>query len=387
MKKMICEICGGKEFIKENGVFVCQSCEMKYTLEDVKKIMENEGSFSEEETAEVIKDSSKKLDNLYEIARRARREDNAVNAAEYYQKILYEDPSSWEANYFTLYYQAMQCKVGEIGLAATNMKNCQKEVILIIKNNLNEEEQIKVLKEVASRNATISDMLATSALNSLNELGHSAVSFKHRPEYVDKATKAVDILYEFGVQIETVYGGSKPFIDIAVDIWKQAKKNIHIYSKSVGSVYFNEERFDSCISKYDSDVAIELKQKKQREREANVRLLKKEINNHKKEIEEWEKYVAPGRYKKGIIVLSILLVATIGCVIYRHNNNGYINVGFNLYYPMIMMVLIFLSFSVVVFMAFMSFSITSYKNKIEKSKKVLQNLEKQLKDLEATSSK
>lgn len=39
MKKMICEVCGGSNFLKENGVFVCQICGMKYSLAEAKKLV------------------------------------------------------------------------------------------------------------------------------------------------------------------------------------------------------------------------------------------------------------------------------------------------------------------------------------------------------------
>ena len=39
MKRMICEICGSSDFIKENGLFLCQSCGAKYSLEEARKIM------------------------------------------------------------------------------------------------------------------------------------------------------------------------------------------------------------------------------------------------------------------------------------------------------------------------------------------------------------
>jgi len=39
MKRINCEICGGAEMIKDNGVFVCQSCGCKYSLEEVRKML------------------------------------------------------------------------------------------------------------------------------------------------------------------------------------------------------------------------------------------------------------------------------------------------------------------------------------------------------------
>jgi hypothetical protein len=43
MKKMICEMCESTEFIKEDGLFVCQGCGCKYPLEEAKKLMKEIG--------------------------------------------------------------------------------------------------------------------------------------------------------------------------------------------------------------------------------------------------------------------------------------------------------------------------------------------------------
>ena len=34
-----CELCGHTEFLKQDGVFVCQGCGTKYTLEEARKLM------------------------------------------------------------------------------------------------------------------------------------------------------------------------------------------------------------------------------------------------------------------------------------------------------------------------------------------------------------
>ena len=39
MKQLICEMCGGNDLIKQDGVFVCQNCGTKYTVEEAKKMM------------------------------------------------------------------------------------------------------------------------------------------------------------------------------------------------------------------------------------------------------------------------------------------------------------------------------------------------------------
>ncbi len=39
MKKIVCELCDGTEFVKEGGMFVCQGCGTKYTAEEAKSMM------------------------------------------------------------------------------------------------------------------------------------------------------------------------------------------------------------------------------------------------------------------------------------------------------------------------------------------------------------
>ena len=39
MKRLACEVCGSTDLIKQNGVFVCESCGCKYSVEEARKLM------------------------------------------------------------------------------------------------------------------------------------------------------------------------------------------------------------------------------------------------------------------------------------------------------------------------------------------------------------
>ena len=39
MKQLTCEMCGSTDLMKQDGVFVCQTCGMKYSVEEAKKMM------------------------------------------------------------------------------------------------------------------------------------------------------------------------------------------------------------------------------------------------------------------------------------------------------------------------------------------------------------
>ena len=60
MKRLVCEMCGSTELIKQDGVFVCQSCGCKYSVEEAKKMMV-EGTV--EVTGTISVDRSNEVEN------------------------------------------------------------------------------------------------------------------------------------------------------------------------------------------------------------------------------------------------------------------------------------------------------------------------------------
>ena len=163
MKQLTCEMCGSNDLIKQDGVFVCQSCGIKYSVEEAKKMMvEVEGTV--EVTGTVKVDTSNELENLYQIARRARDAENADNASRYYDMILIKDPTSWEANFYSVYYKSLGCKIADIPTAATAVNNCIESTYQLIKANIHHQaEKKKAILEVSERAKQISVLMFDSA--------------------------------------------------------------------------------------------------------------------------------------------------------------------------------------------------------------------------------
>ena len=253
MKALQCEMCGSQDLVKDGGVFVCQSCGTKYTVEEAKKMMV-EGTVDVKGTVKV--DTSDELKNLYEIARRAKDAENSDNAAKYYDMILIKDPSSWEANYYVVYFKSMGCKIAGIWSAASDMANCQSSVIQLIKDKEDDETiQKAALTEISLRNKMISSMLFNAARSHYEGID-SSIKHNYTQEYINNAAASAQIMYNFGDEVEAKFDGK--YSDISIQGWKGGV-NIHKeYVKYLQNKTANINLINSYgdkIRKYDSSYA------------------------------------------------------------------------------------------------------------------------------------
>lgn len=94
MKQLICEMCGSTDLIKQDGVFVCQTCGTKYSVEEARKMMV-EGTV--EVTGTVKVDNTAAIANYLQMANSALEANNNEEAEEYANKIIELDPQHSEA--------------------------------------------------------------------------------------------------------------------------------------------------------------------------------------------------------------------------------------------------------------------------------------------------
>ena len=166
MKALKCEMCGSNDVVKQEGFYVCQNCGTKYSVEEAKKLM-IEGTVDVKGTVKV--DTSDELKNLYEIARRAKDTGNSENALKYYDMILVKDPSSWEANFYVVYFRARSCRIIEIESAAISISNCLSSVFELVRDNVPEDKQMEVTNELYLQTTEIADMLFDASESNYND--------------------------------------------------------------------------------------------------------------------------------------------------------------------------------------------------------------------------
>ena len=105
MKQIVCEMCNSSDFLKRDGVFVCQHCGCKYSVEEAKKMM-IEGIVD-------VSGSTVKVDNTsfvqkyLENARRAKQKTDWEEVEKYYNMVEQNDPQNIEAIFYSAYGKVM----------------------------------------------------------------------------------------------------------------------------------------------------------------------------------------------------------------------------------------------------------------------------------------
>ena len=130
MKKLTCEMCGSTDIIKQDGVFVCQVCGCKYSVEEAKKMM-IEGTV--EVTGTVKVDNTDAINNYLDMARNAVNTGNNAEAEGYCNRIIEMDMNNWEAWYIKGKAAGWQSTLANVRIPETinafghAMKNCPEE--------------------------------------------------------------------------------------------------------------------------------------------------------------------------------------------------------------------------------------------------------------------
>ena len=255
-------MCNGTEFVKEGDFFVCQGCGIKYTADDAKKMV-IEGTVDVQGTVKV--DTSEELSNLYQIARRAKNDNNRENAAKYYDMILIKDPNSWEATFYTVYFQAASCRIAEIKSAAISVTNSISTVLNLIKDTLpNKEEQKNAYLEVADRVIDISQLFFNAAKKHYKD--DTSDGSWASPDSWTYAYSAVQCICELGDLLDEMYGSDTEANNRSVVAWKQAIIWLQYFQENLPMFAYGDEikrmkettvpYYASKIRKYDSSYTV-----------------------------------------------------------------------------------------------------------------------------------
>ena len=147
LRQMKCDMCGGTDLVKQEGLFVCQHCGAKYSVEEARKMMmEGDGDLVVSGTIKINNDDH--LENLYTLARREMRLKNYVESLKYYDMILLEDPKNWEPVFAISFIKTGQFehRWEDIAEELENFNKIVDEaVVLLVNSDKDEAEKNRLL--------------------------------------------------------------------------------------------------------------------------------------------------------------------------------------------------------------------------------------------------
>ena len=103
MRQLICEMCGSADMLKQDGVFICQACKTKYSIEEAKKMMMNDDAknlpVAEKAPVQMAENnrSTPMLSNLLQLAQNSYDAKNYEQAENFCNQALTMDGSSYVA--------------------------------------------------------------------------------------------------------------------------------------------------------------------------------------------------------------------------------------------------------------------------------------------------
>lgn len=213
MKAIVCEMCGSQDLVKKDGMYVCQNCGTKYDPEEAKKLL-----------VEIRVDNSEKLKNWYQLARRAKDNNDAVSAVQYYDLILQEEPQDWEAAFYKGYFRAMQTKIYYISSAANELSSLVKTVLPMLQAIESVSERKVATIDVCISIATIADLFERNARQTFKSAVDSAYSgqMTYYNEYLERVNAINGLLGTMADGAVAIFPGDKDFQKVFETLYNMA---------------------------------------------------------------------------------------------------------------------------------------------------------------------
>lgn len=266
MNKLTCELCGSSDFVKQDGMLVCQGCGTKYTLEEARKVMSG-GAAAEPRSdcaasrkvnvsgSTVKVDTSDELSNLYLLARRARDGGSSEDAVRYYDMILFRAPNDWEATFYTTYYNAMMSSTAEVKSTSARVSSCISIVLSQIHDHITgKDEQLSAIGEILSRCSYLAQLLCSGALEYYNGLD-PRIRNEYLNHMLDAFDAAADIMCLLGDGIEALFGSYDEGRAYAVAAWKQGVEHSAAHASKYYTAANNKriEKYTAKIQNYEQN--------------------------------------------------------------------------------------------------------------------------------------
>lgn len=190
MKRLTCEMCGSTDLVKEDGVFVCQSCGCKYSIEEARKLMV-------EVTGGVEVKNAAQLENLLKLAESSYASKNYAQAEEFCNQVIAMDDKCYQA--WRLKGKAINYQIGDKNQRILETYNCLMTAYRVLPEDEREAKKREILRDLKEcMEGEVSFWVEQmEAKRPSKETGNRALS-----AYFDAREKLQAAFTEFGFQKE-----------------------------------------------------------------------------------------------------------------------------------------------------------------------------------------
>ena len=213
-------------------------------------------------------DTAKEVGKLLVLARRAREASDNTSAKRYYDQILDKDPGNWEAIFYSIYHEAVECKIMYIASAANSIANCIYSTFSAISDLKDEFEQNEAIETVIASACTAAIMLSSGAISHYNKFSTTDNAYS---ECAGRVVSAGNIYGEIESNLKKVFPEKKErlanFQKLYIVFMKDNKR------------WYNDFYFNSSVDRMVDEIAeVDPDYAKKRELEKKIANLNTEIN-------------------------------------------------------------------------------------------------------------
>lgn len=237
MKQLTCEMCGGTDLVKDGGVFICQTCGCKYTVEEAKRMM-IEGTVDVQGTVKV--DNSAFVEKYLANARRAKEKEDWEETEKYYNMVEQNDPDNIEAIFYSAYGKAKTSLTdGDVYKRAATfkvLKNC----ISVVDDHYKVERREENKEAIIAMGIDLGKMVCSNFVFTEWKNGYGTVTKTNKGETISMFSGLLDAFKETMDNIQKV--DDQPYLHEAAIAFYSIAMQTGYWKKDFLQRWIDEEK-------------------------------------------------------------------------------------------------------------------------------------------------
>ncbi len=155
-------MCSSHDIVKQDGMYVCQSCGTKYTPEDAKSLMKEVEGKVDVSGSTVKVDNSSQIEKFLENARRAMKKEDWDETEKYYNMVEQNEPANIEAIFYSAYAKAKNSLIGEDIFRRQTVFNSLIKSVSILDDNFDASKTEELYPIVEKMSSDVIAMIGSS---------------------------------------------------------------------------------------------------------------------------------------------------------------------------------------------------------------------------------